>query len=450
MKSFIFTLLLTLLSSGLLAEDLLSKKLSVSFYNTPIKTAMDEIARLADFEWAYNTKILEQSKMVTIVAKNWTVREVLLEILGPEYQFKENGHYLILKRQKLPPSVLSGIVRDPRTGERVANATVYDRKTLKSTTTDSSGYYRLKVKQNSALVVSRLGYRDTVLQVNSMSAQFQKITLAPVLSEPIDSSSPRFQLKKHLEKTLLELEAFFDATGDKWHELNVKDTLQRKFQASFLPLIGSNHLLSSKVENEYSLNLIAGVSSGVKVLEVAGVANFTQNNVQGVQLAGVLNAVKGQTNGVQMAGVVNLNGKSIQGWQIAGVANYAQDSIRGVQLAGLVNILEDHCKGVQAGGVYCHSDKTLNGVQAAGILCTSAQKVKGVQLAGVMNVAKEINGSQVGGIVNSAKRVKGVQIGLINSADELQGVQIGLINKCGKRWSPFLNWNRGKAKAGGD
>ena len=86
----------------------------------------------------------------------------LREMLGEEYVIKSNGQYLILKRQKQAKSEVSGVIRATNSGERLANVTIYDRKTLRATTTDSSGYYQSKVKKNTELVVVRLGYRDTI------------------------------------------------------------------------------------------------------------------------------------------------------------------------------------------------------------------------------------------------------------------------------------------------
>lgn len=143
----IINLFLLLLSYAVRGEEVLSRRLSVSFQEIPLKQALDEVAKLAGFEWSYNASILDADRRVSLSARDWTVRETLRELLGDGYAYKSSGRYLILKKQKPPKSELSGVVRDPKTGERLANVTVYDRKTLRATTTDSSGYYRLKVKK---------------------------------------------------------------------------------------------------------------------------------------------------------------------------------------------------------------------------------------------------------------------------------------------------------------
>lgn len=427
--------MLLLFSYSVHGEELLSRRLSVSFQATPLKQALDEVAKLAGFEWSYNASILDTDRRVTLVARDWTVRETLRELLGEGYAYKSSGRYLILKKQSPPKSELSGVIRDPKTGQRLANVTVYDRKTLRATTTDSSGYYRLKVKQKAEVVVARLGYRDTVLQVNSLTPRYQKIELSPIALPSADSASLPDRLLQSLQKTATELEYLFAATLDRWHELNVPDTLQRRVQISFLPYIGTNHVLSGKVENQWSLNILAGRSAGVRGVEVAGLANFTKKRVKGAQLAGLFNINSGNCIGVQAAGLFNQTADTLYGVQAAGLANVAHFSPRFfVQAAGLVNILRKNKA----------ADRDLappKGVQAAGLV-NKTEQLKGVQVAGLCNSASDIKGVQVAGLVNRARRVRGLQIGLFNHTDDLHGLQIGLINRSGKRWMPIVNWGR--------
>lgn len=430
-KRILFCLLAWLMTAHqLVANDLLSRRLSVSFQDTPLRQALDEIARLAAFEWSYNAGILEPNRRITLTARDWTLREILQDILGEGYAFKANGRYLILKKQKPPKSQLSGVIRDPKTGERLANVSIYDKKTLRATTTDSSGYYRLKVKKQSEIVISRLGYRDTLLQVSSQSPRYLPIELAPVVALPADSMRIPASLQKTLKNAVSELEYFFNATFDKWHELNVPDTLHRRFQVSFLPRIGTNHVLSEKVTNDWSVNILAGQSAGVRRAEVAGLGNFTKTGVEGVQVAGLFNANRGNCAGVQVAGIFNQTADTLSGVQVGGLYNVARYSpLLFVQVAGLTNLVR---KSEAAGST------PPKGVQVSGLV-NKSHELQGVQVAGLVNVVGEQEGVQVAGIVNRARKIRGVQIGLINHTDELHGVQIGLINRSGKRWLPVIN-----------
>jgi hypothetical protein len=461
MKRFFLPCFLLLgLTTSALASDVLSRKIAVSLQKTALQAALDEVARAGRFEWSYNPSILPEGKpTVSLSVEDWTVREVLYEILGQEYAFKTNGNYVIIKRQNKTKDQLSGYLRNPADGTRIVNATVYDKKTLRAVTTDSTGYYELKVKKSSEIVVARLGYRDTVLFVTPASPRFQKISLPPLDTvHHTKELSPQEAVQLALRNASSELERFFYATLDKWHEINVTDSLHRRAQISLVPGIGTNHVLSRKVTNDFSLNIIAGQSANVRILEVGGVANFTRKNVEGAQIGGVLNLVRGSCSGVQVAGAYNqvldtLAGAQISGvmslsrctrgvaWQASGLLNYTMDDETGVvQVAGLLN-RADKALILQAAGLFNTAD-TAKAVQIAGAFNT-ANEMDGLQISGVMNNARQARGVQIS-VINRARKMRGVQIGLINLTSNLQGTQIGLINRSGKRWTILFNAGRSR------
>ncbi|MBL7807104.1 MAG: carboxypeptidase-like regulatory domain-containing protein [Saprospiraceae bacterium] len=451
----IFLFIFTSVSlSSAQAVEVLSRRLTITFNQTPIKEALDEVARQADFEWSYNARILSSTHRVTLQARDWTVREILREMLGENYVVKSSGRHLILKKEKPPQSELSGVIRANGTDERLANVTIYDKKTLRATTTDSTGYYKLKVKKKSQIVVTRLGYRDTLLQVASLTPRYQNLNLKTVDVPVSDTPALQLAIRRSLQKAATELDYFFNTQLDNWHELNVPDTFQRRFQISFLPGLGTNHVLSAKVANDYSINVLAGHSSEVRVFEVAGLGNFTRNKVQGFQAAGLFNLNRGNCTGVQAAGIYNLTADTLTGVQLAGIMNVAHCSPQfSVQAAGLINIVRNEQKSssdiptpkaVQAAGLINHA-QNLDGAQISGLLNT-AKKVNGAQVGGMLNIASEVNGVQVSGLINHTRRIRGVQIGVINSAKTGSGIQIGLLNRSGKRVMPIINWIKTPSK----
>jgi hypothetical protein len=406
---FFFVFLSIVFSFSVSATEILSRKISIILPEMLLKNALDEVAKTANFECSYNPNILEKRPKVRLSVQNWTVREVLLAVLGDDFEFKTSGNYLIIKKQKTTKNELSGILRDPKTGERVANATVFDRRTLRATTTDSSGFYKIKVKKSSEIVVAKLGFRDTIFTVTSSSPRFQKIEISRAPTLPKPATDPRFS-KKIIRKSTSELESFFAATVNKYHDLNVPDTLRRRFQLSIFPKIGTNHVLDGKVENNISINIVAGQSAGVRKLELGGLGNFTRKKMRGAQFGGAFNVVKGRVSGLQMAGFFNLAGDTLNGAQFAGFANMAKYSHKfGFQAAGFGNILKNN-----------HST--------------------GVQLAGCFNLADEINGLQMAGLFNHAKKIRGLQIGIFNSKKSKSGFQIGILNRSGRRVLPIFNW----------
>jgi hypothetical protein len=408
-------LLLLLTVSGLRASDVLERHIVVRFWQTPLKEALTTVAQKAGFEWSYNANLIDGSRKISLVANDWTVRETLFELLGDGYEFKSTGNYLILKKRKKSDDRIYGYIKDPGTGLRVAHATVYDRKTLRATTTDSNGYYQLRAPVNAQIAVTRLNYRDTFFAVQSQHSRLQKIELhVSPAPNPIQSGA---SLKT-------ETERFFKAAIDKWNEVNVPDSLHRRYQVSFLPNLGTNHNLSAKVINDWSLNFLAGTSLGNRKLEVGGIGNFTQKDMSGVQAGGIFNALRGNVNGVQVAGIFNLAGDTVRGAQIAGIFNFTRHAV---------------APSIQAAGVFNDALEGTVAIQVAGV-ANHATQVKGLQAAGAVNVADSVEGIQVAAVVNKSRKVKGIQLGLFNSAKELQGIQIGLINRSGGRVLPLVNW----------
>ncbi len=448
-----------LFSAPASARDILSLRINVAFYQTPIATALNEVSEKGHFQWSYNANILEKAKRVTYSGQQQTVREVLHELLGGTYTFRQNGEYLILKKVKDPEKKLSGYLSDKKTGQKLSNATIYDRTTLKSTTTDENGYYELPIKPNSEIVVARLNYRDTVIQVQSLEPRFVKIELIAPDSSGKDAEQRDFldNVKSDFAELPTKLSRTFNLAQQRFNEMNTSgDTLHRAFQISLLPHIGTNHSMSGSVVNRLSVNVLVGYAKGTDGVEVGGVGNITRGNVNGCQVAGAFNVVGGHMKGVQVAGFNNHLRGNLSGVQVSGFLNYARMSKYGVQAAGFANVQPKGRIAAQVSGFWNQADTThlqvsgfgnyarsMKGVQVAGFLNRAKQMRAGsqvagcintatgtsnLQVAGMFNHADTLKGAQVSGLINRAKHVKGIQIGIINSAKTVDGLMIGLLN----------------------
>jgi hypothetical protein len=247
------------------------------------------------------------------------------------------------------------------------------------------------------------------------------------------------------------------------HARNLEENFYRPYQISFLPFLGTNHLLSGEVVNEISLNVLVGYSAGTRKLEIGGlvninrgrtegwqlggIANITGEEVHGVQIGGIVNAVRDSVYGVQIGGILNMNGRETQGIQIGGIANFVGDKLYGVQVAGIVNLngktvegvqvsgitnlVQDKLQGVQMAGIANFNGGITEGIQGAGIANVSLKGLNGWQVAGISNITwGEVNGYQISSIFNFAQKINhGWQIGLINYVDSASNLrQIGLIN----------------------
>lgn len=424
-------LLCVWLTAPLHARDILALRINVAFSGTPVAVALDEIAEKGRFQWSYNANILDPKAHVTYTGYQQSVREVLHEVLGNAYTFRQNGEYLILKKVKRPEQHLTGYLSDQKTGKRIPNATIYDRQSLKSAVTDAEGFYELSVPPGAQIAVATLAYRDTILRVSPITPQLFKIEMQPDSSIGSDSRhSLPYILKEDAARVGYQLERFFRLQQQHWNEINTgHDSLHRVFQVSFLPNIGTNRYMSGSVVNDFSLNILAGYSKGNRILEIGGLANMDRGNVSGVQIAGLSNIVTGDMRGVQIAGLTNNVRGNALGVQIGGL--YNEGDTTHIQIGGLTNVSRFQ-QGPQIGGVVNYAKKSNAAIQIGGVANTVAAGAAVAQIGGVSNVADTVRGVQVSGVVNVAKVVKGAQIGLINRADSISGVQLGLFNMAKK------------------
>lgn len=151
------------------------------------------------------------------------------------------------------------------------------------------------------------------------------------------------------------------------------------FQLSLIPSIGTNGRHSAEYTNDYSLNLLLGISKNEEKIAIGLFSNVILHNAKGFQAAGLFNYVGNEGKGFQWAGLANINKGQFRGFQLAGMVNKAAD-MKGVQYAGLVNIAKD---------------------------------VRGAQFAGAVNIAKDVKGAQFAFLVNIADN-SDCPIGFIN------------------------------------
>jgi hypothetical protein len=402
---------IVMLTSTIMRAEIpaLERVITIHIQNEKISEALRKISQLAGVTFSYSSSVLNVDKIVNQNFVDQTVREVVDKLFDGDVKCKARGNYLILTRPENSPKTITGYVTDGATGERLKEVTVYDPATLQSAITNEFGYFEIKIDKPTAddvtLIMKRYNYADTVLVLPKTKRPLQKINL----------NKSKTDLKRISDSITYKVGRWW-ASGQKQiqhiHKKNIRDTLYREGQISFLPFLGTNHKLSGVVENGYSLNVLGGYSAGTRKAEVGGLFNINRGNVRAVQLAGLFNANGGSTAGTQLAGLWNLNGGSTMGIQMAGLFNLNVRRTRGVQLAGLFNVCWD----------------SVQATQVAGLINVVRKNMKGPQVAGLINVSENITGAQVSGLINAAKTVNGSQVGFINIADSIKGVPIGFLS----------------------
>ncbi|MDZ7877667.1 MAG: STN and carboxypeptidase regulatory-like domain-containing protein [Saprospiraceae bacterium] len=433
----VLLLFLLLFPSFVKAETpILERKVSLSFTDRRLPDALIELSRAANFYFSYNSTILNGDKKVSIASKNETVRAVLRRLVGEGFQFKEKGNFLIIQKLKTNERLIGGYISDKKTGQGVADATIYDKKTLKSTTTDSFGYYEIVSRQPiQELSVAKFDYTDTIFQVKSLEntpPQYLDVSLLPTQTTAPKKSSIKISIDvetgqaiakkvrdattRFTERTLLEnfdLQNFVEHYSNGFRRvdaLNVKSALRRQFQWSLTPYVGNNGGLSGAIENDIALNLTVGYSKGTRILEVAGVGNINRGNMTGIQLASTFNIVGGRMSGIQVTSLLNRS-SVLSGTQVSGLTNSTDSILRdALQIAALNN----------------HASKGCGGIQISSVVNKTARGQTGSQVSALVNVADTVK-CQIG-LINRAQHLRGLQIGLINVSDSVSGVVLGLLN----------------------
>ncbi len=397
-----------------LAQNPLEKTVTIELLSQSVGESLEQIQLNGGFYFSYNSSIINTNKVIDVKSKGRTVKEVLIDLIGEDYQFLHRGSYIIIKPFNKPSKTekkevkVRGAVLDARTGKKLENVTIYEVSNFKSALSNNDGSYNLNTSADEEYIeiaISKEAYKDTIIQVSAIEAQLIEITLTPLPDTAIVTEQDALSTNRVVN--------FFMNDQARWNNRNVKLTEESPFQVSFVPFVGTNMKLSGKVTNKASINVIGGYSHQLEGFEVGGVFNMVKTDVSGVQIGGVGNIVGGRTSGTQISGIHNINKDKVEGVQIAGVTNIVRDTASGFQTSGVINIAN-----------------TGNGVQLAGFSNVVSQRYKGVQTAGFLNVSKKVSGAQVSGFANiNTQEVKGAQISaLFNYTKKLSGIQLGVFN----------------------
>lgn len=418
-------------------ENHLNKKIAVSFNNVPVEEALLLIGHAGNFNFSYNSDIIDQHRRLTLTVKKRSVHRILKDLFRDKYKFKAVGkHVIILEEKKAERTsgsskneyTISGFVIDSKTGERIKNATIYEFDERLVTVSNDEGFYSMAIPDadlNRGINFSKYGYEDTVIILQGSKEKQVNIVLnrdnyklTKISSKQAEIKPPNIHDRK-LVKLIVSEEDKSIAEN-----LNIYDT--RLFQVSLLPYVGTNHKLSGSVDNVISLNILAGYAKGVRGVELGGLANIDRKNVYGAQIAGIGNYVGNRTDGLQMAGIANVNIGKLTGVQMAGIHNLVLDTLSGLQLAGIQNVLHGEMKGVQLAGITNLSTKSVDGAQLAGFVNVAFNDVNLAQIAGFVNYGRNIEGAQLAGAVNFALGdVNKLQLaGMLNFGKNVNGAQL--------------------------
>ncbi|BDX37518.1 hypothetical protein CYCD_08730 [Tenuifilaceae bacterium CYCD] len=433
MKKILLLFLISTLTINLKSQNSsvppLEREVTLSISNESVPFVLNAISQQTAVVFSYSPNVISTTNKISIDVNAKSVRHTLNTIFTGTVKYKVRGKYIILQKNDAIAQeevVVEGYLYDSQTGDKLTNATVYNKEQKVSTLTDEYGYFKLQVptdNPNPELTVSKEGYADTLLTTQEKQS-YMNVELstkpaeleAQLLVEPKDDRGKR---KIRIPEWLIARKLLINTK-------NISDTLFSKFQFSVIPFVSTNKLLSGRTINDYSLNMTVGYVQGVRKFEVGGIANIVREDAGVCQLAGVANVVGGLSYGFQGAGTFNATRK-LSGIQAAGAINFVLEDAGFVQIGGTGNIVGGKFYGVQAAGTFNMSN-ALKGVQVAGVINLSGES-EGVQIAGVLSHASRIVGTQISGVINNTDSLDGLQVtSILNRASYFKGYQIALIN----------------------
>lgn len=159
-----------------ISQDL-NKKISIVANDQPLGEVIRQISDTGKIYFSYNSQTIPVDLKITIHAYEWTIRDILEEVLiknGIDYFIVEN--HLILKMKnsgvlKNPDKITSeikrytinGFLKEKATGEVLIGANVYLKGTSLGTTTNAYGFYSLTLAEGDYyLIFSFIGYKTEI------------------------------------------------------------------------------------------------------------------------------------------------------------------------------------------------------------------------------------------------------------------------------------------------
>ncbi len=392
----------------------------------PLSEALSRISRQGNFLFSYNSNLFRDDSLVSLSVHNKTVKQTLDILFEGRFEYRETGNHIVIQ-QAAGGQVwyLSGYVLDEKTGERIRDASVYETQQLASTLTNDQGYFRLRLRDKyptAAISIRKAWYSDTSVILKPGYDQELTVSITPksflldtIVVSPVEKSW---------------LSSLFLSSRQRAQSLNLgKYFVDRPYQTSITPGLGSHGRMSAYVVNKFSFNIIGGYTAGLQGVEVGGVFNIVKQDMSFLQIAGVFNMTGGRANGVQTAGVFNHALDSVLGLQLAGVFNLTTGNLQGMQTSGAVNHASGSVEGMQLSGAVNSAPQGIRGMQLSGLGNFSGKKVTGMQLTSVGNICTDdVKGVQMSALFNIARKVNGVQIGVVNIADSVEKFNIGLLN----------------------
>ncbi|WP_164851302.1 TonB-dependent receptor [Larkinella soli] len=168
------------------AQEVLSKKITLSYRNTPIERVLESLEKAADVRFLYSPELIGSDRTVSLEVSREKFSVVLEQLLKPlRLQYEVSGRTVVLRRAAdvlRPGETPSAFPKEgpaDRTvdgkvtgenGEALPGVSIQIKGTTRGTSTGADGTFRLTVPdENATLVFSFIGYLPEEVAVGNRS-----------------------------------------------------------------------------------------------------------------------------------------------------------------------------------------------------------------------------------------------------------------------------------------
>lgn len=294
-----------------LGQSMYDLKIDLVAREMPFKEVINLLEKRSAFVIGYKSTERLQHKKITMDAKAQSVASILNKILGPEYlDFEQidDTYIVITEKRSQQPRIVTGIVKDKRTGETITGASITVKGTIIGAQTDIDGVYRITLKGNTprfTLVASYIGYKP------------QELIIEPASATMIQDIN--------LEQDLLGLDEVV-VTGQGI------DVSKRRLSTNVTSISGADiektpgsridQLLQAKLPNA-QIRLTGGQAGATSIIRARGVVSAFKNSTPVIYVDGV------RMDNLNTAST--LGGGSASGSAVSALADIPMDNIEKIE-----------------------------------------------------------------------------------------------------------------------
>ena len=146
--------------------------ISLNLINQKVADVLDDIEAQTDFQFFYNSKLIDTNRRVSVDVKNVDVFVVLKQIFGNTnvtYKVVDKDVILTLASPDQGEHMVTGVVKD-QNGELIIGANVVEKGTTNGTVTDVDGRFSINVAPGATLIISYIGYKSLEIEVDNRQA----------------------------------------------------------------------------------------------------------------------------------------------------------------------------------------------------------------------------------------------------------------------------------------